>query len=244
MAGVTVFMLEWSEAHFKDSLINSSVGENYVIDLLKYDKKPPVMVLNHAYVHNTLAGLRIMNEAEDGGAESLASKFEIQRHQFLYRVDTCRSAAERLSSSGCSRRRRRSTGAALPQARPGTAAPKQRHYSPSHLQAPSRHAAASTHSPLTGSSRAEEAIGRGGRRRGGAARMQGRCAARMQGRRRRCRGGRLFDCGGGATPASPGHHSDVTTRSLPPRPALDFSATPSLFITLHEHHDCNVVRTT
>ena len=33
-------MLEWSEAHFKDSLINSSVGENYVIDLLKYDKKP------------------------------------------------------------------------------------------------------------------------------------------------------------------------------------------------------------
>jgi len=113
-----------------------------------------------------------MNEAEDGGAESLASKFEIQRHQFLYRVDTCRSAAERLSSSGCSHRRRRSTGAALPQARPGTAAPKQRHYSPSHLQAPSRHAAASTHSPLTGSSRAEEAIGRGGRRRGGAARMQ------------------------------------------------------------------------
>ena len=51
MAGVTVFMLEWSEAHFIDSLINSSVGENYVIDLLKYDKKPPVMVLNHAYVH-------------------------------------------------------------------------------------------------------------------------------------------------------------------------------------------------
>ena len=49
MAGVTVFMLEWSEAHFIDSLINSSVGENYVIDLLKYDKKPPVM--NHAYVH-------------------------------------------------------------------------------------------------------------------------------------------------------------------------------------------------
>jgi hypothetical protein len=45
MAGVTVFMLEWSEAHFIDSLINSSVGENYVIDLLKYDKKPPVMVL-------------------------------------------------------------------------------------------------------------------------------------------------------------------------------------------------------
>ena len=44
-------MLEWSEAHFIDSLINSSVGENYVIDLLKYDKKPPVMVLNHAYVH-------------------------------------------------------------------------------------------------------------------------------------------------------------------------------------------------
>ncbi len=44
MAGVTVFMLEWSEAHFIDSLINSSVGENYVIDLLKYDKKPPVMV--------------------------------------------------------------------------------------------------------------------------------------------------------------------------------------------------------
>ena len=42
MAGVTVFMLEWSEAHFIDSLINSSVGENYVIDLLKYDKKPPV----------------------------------------------------------------------------------------------------------------------------------------------------------------------------------------------------------
>ena len=34
VAGVTVFMLEWSEAHFKDSLINSSVGENYVIDLL------------------------------------------------------------------------------------------------------------------------------------------------------------------------------------------------------------------
>ena len=52
MAGVTVFMLEWSEAHFIDSLINSSVGENYVIDLLKYDKKPPVMlVMNHAYVH-------------------------------------------------------------------------------------------------------------------------------------------------------------------------------------------------
>ena len=25
-----------------------------------------------------------MNEAEHGGAESLASKFEIQRHQFLY----------------------------------------------------------------------------------------------------------------------------------------------------------------
>ena len=46
MAGVTVFILEWSEAHFKDSLINSSVGENYVIDLLKYDKKP--MVLNPA----------------------------------------------------------------------------------------------------------------------------------------------------------------------------------------------------
>ena len=46
-----MFMLEWSEAHFIDSLINSSVGENYVIDLLKYDKKPPVMVLNHAYVH-------------------------------------------------------------------------------------------------------------------------------------------------------------------------------------------------
>ncbi|MCP4469056.1 MAG: hypothetical protein GY813_20215 [Halieaceae bacterium] len=136
------------------------------------DKKPSVM--NPAYVHNALADLRIMNEAEDGGAESLASKFEIQRHQFLYRVDTCRSAAERLSSSGCSRRRRRSTGAALPQARPGTAAPKQRHYSPSRLQAPSRHAAASTHSPLTGSSRAEEAIGRGGRRRGGAARVQGR----------------------------------------------------------------------
>ena len=40
MAGVTVFMLEWSEAHFKDGLVNSSVGENYVIDLLKYDKKP------------------------------------------------------------------------------------------------------------------------------------------------------------------------------------------------------------
>ena len=130
--------------------------------------------MNPAYVHNALADLHIMNEAEDGGAESLASKFEIQRHQFLYRVDTCRSAAERLSSSGCSRRRRRSTGAALPQARPGTAAPKQRHYSPSRLQAPSRHAAASTHSPLTGSSRAEEAIGRGGRRRGGAARVQGR----------------------------------------------------------------------
>ena len=27
MAGVTVFTLEWSEAHFNDSLINSSVGE-------------------------------------------------------------------------------------------------------------------------------------------------------------------------------------------------------------------------
>ena len=54
MAGVTVFMLEWSEAHFIDSLINSSVGENYVIDLLKYDKKPSVMVLNHADVHNAL----------------------------------------------------------------------------------------------------------------------------------------------------------------------------------------------
>lgn len=36
-----------------------------------------------------------MNEAEDGGAESLASKFENQRHQFLYKVDTCRRAAER-----------------------------------------------------------------------------------------------------------------------------------------------------
>ena len=47
-----------------------------------------------------------MNEAEDGGAEALASKFEIQRHQFLYKVDTCRSAAEHLSLSGCSRRRR------------------------------------------------------------------------------------------------------------------------------------------
>jgi hypothetical protein len=47
-------MMEWSEAHFKDSLINSSVGENYVIDLLKYDKKPSVMVLNHADVHNAL----------------------------------------------------------------------------------------------------------------------------------------------------------------------------------------------
>ena len=34
------------------------------------------MVLNPAYVHNALADLRIMNEAEDGGAESLASKFE------------------------------------------------------------------------------------------------------------------------------------------------------------------------
>ena len=87
MAGVTVFMLEWSEAHFIDSLINSSVGENYVIDLLKYDKKPSVMVLKTpAYVHNALADLRIMNEAEDGGAESLASKFEIQRQQFLYKV--------------------------------------------------------------------------------------------------------------------------------------------------------------
>ena len=41
MAGVTVFMLEWSEAHFKDGLINSSVGENYVIDLLKTTRSRP-----------------------------------------------------------------------------------------------------------------------------------------------------------------------------------------------------------
>ena len=64
-----------------------------------------------------------------------------------------------------------------------------------------------------------------------------------------CKGGAQHGCkgGGGAAaaaassivvagrlPPSPGHNSDVTTRSLPPRPALDFSATPSLFITLHE----------
>ena len=41
MAGVTVFTLEWSEAHFNDSLINSSVGEIYVIDLLKTTRSRP-----------------------------------------------------------------------------------------------------------------------------------------------------------------------------------------------------------